>query len=163
MIREENGAVPCVRIDEPIKVKIFVGDAYDIPEYQSAGAAGMDLYANNDDAILIHPGDRKLIPTGIRLQIPEGFEAQIRPRSGLVLRHGITVLNTPGTIDSDYRGTVGVILQNASSERFFVNRGDRIAQMVFKKYERADLVEVMTVEELEDSDRGSDGFGSTGK
>ena len=145
-----------------IDVKIYVGDAYDIPEYQTVGAAGMDLYANNDEAILIHPGDRKLIPTGIRLQIPEGFEAQIRPRSGLVLRHGITVLNTPGTVDSDYRGTIGVILHNASSERFFVNRGDRIAQMVFKQYERADLVEVMTVEELEDSARGSDGFGSTG-
>jgi len=146
-----------------IEVKIFVGGAYDIPEYQSAGAAGMDLYANNDDPILIHPGDRKLIPTGIRLQIPEGYEAQIRPRSGLVLKHGITVLNTPGTIDSDYRGTIGVILQNASSERFFVNRGDRIAQMVFKQYERADLVEVMTIEELDDSVRGDDGFGSTGK
>jgi dUTP pyrophosphatase len=145
-----------------IKVKIYVGDAYDIPEYQTDGAAGMDLYANNDDPILIHPGDRKLIPTGIRLQIPEGFEAQIRPRSGLVLRHGITVLNTPGTVDSDYRGTIGVILQNASSERFFVNRGDRIAQMVFKKYERADLVEVSTIEELDDSARGEGGFGSTG-
>jgi len=146
-----------------MKVKIFVGDAFDVPEYQTDGAAGMDLHANNDEPILIHPGDRKLIPTGIRLQIPEGFEAQIRPRSGLVLRHGITVMNTPGTIDSDYRGTIGVILYNASSERFFVNRGDRIAQMVFKKYERADLVEVMTVEELEASDRGDDGFGSTGK
>ncbi len=146
-----------------IDVKIYVGDAYDIPEYQTVGAAGMDLYANNDEAILIHPGERKLIPTGIRLQIPEGYEAQIRPRSGLVLKHGITVLNTPGTVDSDYRGTIGVVLHNASSERFFVNRGDRIAQMVFKQYERADLVEVMTVEELEDSARGSDGFGSTGK
>ena len=145
-----------------IKVKIYVGDAYDIPAYQTPGAAGMDLYANNDDPILIHPGDRKLIPTGIRLQIPEGYEAQIRPRSGLVLRHGITVLNTPGTVDSDYRGTIGVILQNASSERFFVNRGDRIAQMVFKKYERAELVEVMYPDELDDSVRGSGGFGSTG-
>lgn len=146
-----------------MKVKIYVGDAFDVPEYQTAGAAGMDLYANNEEAILIHPGDRKLIPTGIRLQIPEGYEAQIRPRSGLVLRHGITVLNTPGTVDSDYRGTIGVILHNASSERFFVNKGDRIAQMVFKKYERAELIEVMTVEELEDSERGDGGFGSTGK
>lgn len=144
-----------------IDVKIYVGDAFDIPEYQTAGAAGMDLYANNNEPILIHPGDRKLIPTGIRLQIPEGYEAQIRPRSGLVLKHGITVLNTPGTIDSDYRGTIGVILHNASNERFFINRGDRIAQMVFAKYERANLVEVQA-EQLDDSARGEGGFGSTG-
>ncbi len=146
-----------------IGVKIFVGNAYDIPEYQTSGAAGMDLYSSNDKSILIHPGGWKLIPTDIRLQIPEGYEAQIRPRSGLVSKHGVTVLNTPGTIDSDYRGTVGVILYNAGKERFYVNRGDRIAQMVFKKYERVNLVEVMTVEELEASDRGEGGFGSTGK
>jgi len=146
-----------------MKVKIYVGDAFDVPEYQTAGAAGMDLYANNDVPIKIEPGDRQLIPTGIRLQIPSGYEAQIRPRSGMVLRHGITVLNTPGTIDSDYRGTIGVILYNASNERFFINRGNRIAQMVFKQYERAELIEVMTVEELENSERGDDGFGSTGE
>jgi dUTP pyrophosphatase len=146
-----------------IKVKIFVGDAFDMPEYKTAGSAGMDLYANNEDAILIHPGDRKFIPVGITLEIPEGYEAQIRPRSGLVLRHGVTVLNTPGTIDSDYRGTIGVILHNAGSERFFVNRGDRVAQMVFKRYEKAELVEVMTAEELNDSDRGTGGLGSTGR
>ena len=146
-----------------IKVKIHVGDAYDIPEYKTDGAAGMDLYANNEEAILIHPGDRKFVPVGITLEIPEGYEAQIRPRSGLVLRHGVTVLNTPGTIDSDYRGTIGVILYNAGSERFFVNKGDRIAQMVFKKYEKAELVEVATLEELGDSVRADGGFGSTGK
>lgn len=145
-----------------IKVKIYVGDAWDVPEYQTAGAAGMDLYANNDDSIVIHPGDRKLIPTGIRLQIPEGYEAQIRPRSGLVLKHGVTVLNTPGTIDSDYRGTIGVILWNAGKERFFVNRGDRIAQMVFKEYVKAELIEVSTEHELDDSARGEGGLGHTG-
>jgi len=142
-----------------IRVKIVVGEAFDIPEYQTSGAAGMDLYASNEESIVIHPGDRKLIPTGIRLEIPYGYEAQIRPRSGLVLKHGVTVLNTPGTIDSDYRGTIGVILYNAGKERFFVNKGDRIAQIVFKEYERAELVEV---DELDDSVRGDGGFGSTG-
>jgi dUTP pyrophosphatase len=142
-----------------IRVKIVVGDAFDIPEYQTTGASGMDLYANNEEPIIIHPGDRKLIPTGIRLEIPYGYEAQIRPRSGLVLKHGVTVLNTPGTIDSDYRGTVGVILYNAGKERFFVNKGDRIAQIVFKEYERVELVEV---DELDDSIRGEGGLGHTG-
>ncbi len=143
-------------------VKIFVGDAFDIPEYKTDGAAGMDLYANNEDPILISPGDRRLVSTGIRLQIPEGYEAQIRPRSGLVLKHGITVLNTPGTIDSDYRGTIGVILHNASNERFFVNKGDRIAQIVFKAVERIEFCEVDDKSELDDSHRGAGGFGSTG-
>lgn len=142
-----------------IEVKIVVGDAFDIPEYQTVGSAGMDLYANNEDAVVLHPGDRKLVPTGLRLQIPEGYEAQIRPRSGLVLKHGVSVLNTPGTIDSDYRGTIGVILWNQGSERFFVNKGDRIAQIVFKKVVKAKLIEV---EELDDSVRGEGGFGSTG-
>jgi len=146
-----------------IKVKIHVGDAYDIPEYKTSGSAGMDLYANNEEAILIRPGDRKFIPTGITIQIPEGYEAQIRPRSGLVLRHGVTVLNTPGTIDSDYRGTIGVILYNAGSERFFINRGDRIAQIVVKPVDRVEFVEVMTLDELDDSVRGAGGLGSTGK
>ena len=142
-----------------IRVKIVTGEAFDIPEYQTSGSAGMDLYASNEESIIIHPGDRKLIPTGIRLEIPYGYEAQIRPRSGLVLRHGVTVLNTPGTIDSDYRGTIGIILHNAGKERFFVNRGDRIAQIVFKRYERVKFVEV---DELDDSARGAGGFGHTG-
>jgi len=145
-----------------MKVKIYVGEAFDIPEYQTYGAAGMDLCASNEDAIVIHPGDRKLIPTGLRMEIPYGYEGQIRPRSGLVFKHGVTVLNSPGTIDCDYRGTIGVILHNASNERFFVNRGDRIAQIVFNKVERADLMEVMTVEELDYSVRNENGFGSTG-
>lgn len=146
-----------------MEVKVFLGDAYDLPSYQSAGAAGLDLYANNEESILIQPGDRKLVGTGIRLQIPEGFEAQIRPRSGLVLKHGVTVLNSPGTVDSDFRGTIGVILYNAGSQKFWVNKGDRIAQMVFKAVERAYLVEVLSPDELDDSVRGSGGFGSTGK
>ena len=144
-------------------VKIFAGDAFDIPAYQSAGAAGMDMYANNNDPILIEPGDRKLIGTGIRLQIPEGYEAHIRPRSGLVLKHGVTVLNTPGTIDSDYRGPIGIILYNAGKERFYVNKGDRIAQIVFTKFERVNFIEVDWAEDLDDSARGALGFGSTGK
>jgi len=143
-------------------VKVFVGDAFDIPEYQTVGSAGMDLHANNEEPIMIAPGDRKLIGTGLMIQIPEGYEAQIRPRSGLVLKHGVTVLNTPGTIDSDYRGPIGVILHNAGKERFFVNKGDRVAQMVFAKVERATIKEV-AYWELEDSDRSNGGFGSTGK
>jgi dUTP pyrophosphatase len=145
-----------------IKVKVFIGDAFDIPEYQTSGAAGIDLYANNEDSILIKPGERKMIPTGLSIQIPEGYEAQIRPRSGLVFKHGVTVLNSPGTIDSDYRGTIGVILYNAGEERFFVNKGDRIAQMVFSKYEHVRLCEVDSHADLDDSVRGRRGFGSTG-
>ena len=133
-----------------------------LPAYATEGAAGMDLRAclGSDDPITIPPGGRALVPTGLAVALPRGTEAQVRPRSGLALKHGITVLNSPGTIDSDYRGEVCVILANLGSEDFTVNHGDRIAQMVFAPVLRADLV---PVEALPKSDRGEGGFGSTGQ
>ena len=133
---------------------------YDVPEYMTEGAAGMDLYASNKEPICLRPGDRQLIHTGLKIAISVGMEMQIRPRSGLVLKHGVTVLNSPGTIDSDYRGEIMVILYNSSGNHFFVNFGDRIAQAVFAKYER---VELECVESLDETVRGEGGFGHTGK
>lgn len=131
-----------------------------IPQYQSKQAAGCDLCAVLDEPVTLRSLERKLIPTNLSIELPVGYEAQVRPRSGLALKHGVTVLNTPGTIDADYRGNVGVILVNLSSEPFTINNGDRIAQLVISKHER---VEWNNVEELSNTDRGSDGFGSTGK
>lgn len=130
------------------------------PHYQTRGSAGVDLTANLLQAIIIKPMERALIKTGLFLELPQGIEAQVRPRSGLALKHGITVLNSPGTIDSDYRGEVGVILVNLSQEPFTVQNGDRIAQLVFAKYEQ---VKLHVVEELEETQRGAGGFGHTGK
>ena len=130
-----------------------------LPQYQTEHAAGMDLVADILGAITLEPFERKAIPTGLALEIPEGFEAQVRPRSGLALKNGVTCLNTPGTIDADYRGEVKVILANLSNERFTVQRGDRIAQLVFAPVTRARLVEV---DALNETSRGSGGFGSTG-
>jgi dUTP pyrophosphatase len=129
------------------------------PLYQSAGSAGADLCAGIDRDIVLQPGERALVPTGLRLQIPEGFEGQVRPRSGLALAHGITVLNSPGTIDSDYRGEVRVILLNLGGEAYTVKPGDRIAQLVFSPVVRAHFRHRGTVA---DSARGEGGFGSTG-
>lgn len=132
-----------------------------LPTYASAGAAGADLRANFPDrgAMTLEPGARALVPTGLRLAIPEGFEVQIRPRSGLALKHGITLPNAPGTIDSDYRGVLGVIVMNAGQEAFEIAHGDRIAQMVVAPVLRASFVEV---DALSDTARGAGGFGSTG-
>jgi len=130
-----------------------------LPEYATAGAAGMDLLAAVGDPVSVPPGGRKLIPTGLRIAIPEGHELQIRPRSGLALKHGITLPNTPGTIDSDYRGELGVILLNTGSEAFVVERGMRIAQAVLAPVLRAEWEEVA---ELDSTARGEGGFGSTG-
>jgi len=130
-----------------------------LPKYMSAGASGMDLFAAVTDAVIIPPKEVALIPIGIRIALPEGFEAQVRPRSGLAARHGIGVLNSPGTVDSDYRGEVKVILFNFGNEDFVVNRGDRIAQMIITRVAKAALVEQ---ENLEDTQRGSGGFGHTG-
>jgi len=131
-----------------------------LPSYESAGAAGMDLYAAISDPVVIKPGQRNLIAAGISIALPHGYEAQIRPRSGLALKHGLTCLNSPGTIDSDYRGEIKVILINHSNEDFTVNRGERIAQMVI-----ASVIQALwqPVDELSQTKRGSDGFGSTGK
>lgn len=133
-----------------------------LPSYQSSGAAGLDLVAAlvPDAKEILRPGERRLVPTGLVLEIPPGFEAQVRPRSGLALRHGVTVLNTPGTIDSDYRGEVGVILINLGPEPFEIGRGDRIAQMVIAPAIQARLV---AVEDLSETGRGAGGFGSTGR
>jgi dUTP pyrophosphatase len=130
-----------------------------LPKYETAGSAGMDLTASIDEDIIIKSGEIKLIKTGIAIALEKGFEAQIRPRSGLALKNGITVLNTPGTIDSDYRGEICVILINHSKLDFVVSRGVRIAQMIIAKYEQA---EIIAVENLDETVRGSSGFGSTG-
>jgi dUTP pyrophosphatase len=125
----------------------------------SEHAAGMDLYAAVDPEMVVPPGEWKLVPTGISIALPEGYEAQVRPRSGLALKQGISILNTPGTVDADYRGEVGVILMNHSKENLVIKRGDRIAQMIINKIERIEFEEVA---ELPASDRGAGGFGSTG-
>ena len=132
-----------------------------LPTYASAGAAGADLRANlpNRGTVVLEPGARALVPTGLRMAIPDGFEVQVRPRSGLALKHGITLSNAPGTIDSDYRGPLGVIVMNAGQETFEIVHGDRIAQMVVAPVLRAGFV---VVEDLSDTQRGSGGFGSTG-
>ncbi|MEO1108687.1 MAG: dUTP diphosphatase [Pseudomonadota bacterium] len=133
-----------------------------LPSYETSGAAGADLRANLPDgvSITLEPGQRALIPTGLRIEIPEGFEVQVRPRSGLALKHGITLPNTPGTIDSDYRGPLGVILMNAGQESFEVAHGERIAQLVVAPVVQADF---QFVDELSETERGSGGFGSTGR
>ena len=130
-----------------------------IPCYMTEQAAGVDLHACLDQGFTLQPGERALVPTGIALEIPPGFEAQVRPRSGLALRHGIALVNSPGTIDADYRGEIGVILINLGSEPFTVENGERIAQLVFARCERAEFVEV---EELGETGRGAGGFGHTG-
>ena len=142
-----------------MKVKISNKSKHDLPHYSTVDAAGMDLRANIDVEINLQPLERKIVKTGIFLQLPIGYEAQVRPRSGLAVKNGITVLNSPGTIDADYRGEIGVILVNLSSKDFVVKDGERIAQMVIAKHEQAKWVEVET---LDHSTRGVDGFGSTG-
>ncbi len=143
-----------------MKIKIINRSKHALPKYQTAFSAGMDLYANLDEPVTLKPLERKLIATGLLMELPQGYEAQVRPRSGLAIKNGITVLNTPGTIDADYRGEIGVILVNLSAESFTVNDGDRIAQMVIAKHETAIWDEV---DELSETDRGEGGFGSTSK
>lgn len=141
-----------------MKIKIINKSQHPLPKYQTALSAGMDLYANLDESITLKSLQRKLIPTGFFLELPAGFEAQVRPRSGLAIKNGISVLNAPGTIDADYRGEIGVILVNLSAEDFSINNGDRIAQMVIAKHETAEWQEVAEINETE---RGAGGFGST--
>lgn len=130
-----------------------------MPQYSTVCSAGMDLRANLENPVVLKPFQRALIPTGLFMALPEGFEAQVRPRSGLALKHGITVLNTPGTIDADYRGEIGVILVNLGQDDFVINDGERIAQMVIAKYEQ---VELLAVEVLNETERGAGGFGHSG-
>ena len=143
-----------------MKIKVINRSKHALPNYQTALSAGMDLYANIEESVTLKPLERKLISTGLLIELPQGFEAQIRPRSGLAIKNGITVLNSPGTIDADYRGEIGVILVNLSAEAFTINNGDRIAQMVIAKHETAVWDEVA---ELSETDRGAGGFGSTSK
>jgi dUTP pyrophosphatase len=143
-----------------ISINIRNQSSNELPEYATNGAAGMDIRAHLSEAVTLQPLERRLIPTGLFLEIPLGYEVQIRPRSGLAYKHGITVLNSPGTIDSDYRGEVGVLLINLSNEAFVIENGERIAQMVVAAHEQASWKEVS---ELSDTDRGAGGFGSTGK
>jgi len=144
---------------ERLRVLVSKREGAQLPAYETIASAGMDLVAFIDEAITLKPGERALIPTGISVGIPEGFEAEIRPRSGLALKYGVTILNTPGTIDSDYRGEVKVILINLGNEDFTVKNGDRIAQMVFKNIVRGSW---KVVDELPETKRGKGGFGSTG-
>lgn len=145
---------------EPLTVKIINNSSHPLPSYATEGASGMDIRAQLDEEIILKPLQRILVPTGLFVEIPSGYEAQVRPRSGLAIKQGITCLNTPGTIDADYRGEIKVILVNLSDEVQSINSGDRIAQLIFQKVEKAVLVQVA---ELATSARGEGGFGHTGK
>ena len=142
-----------------VPVKIINKSPHPLPSYQTSQSAGMDLRANNPEPIVLKPLMRAIVPTGLFIELPEGYEAQIRPRSGLAAKKGIGLVNSPGTIDADYRGEIGVIVVNLSNEDFTIENGERIAQMVIAKHEVASWQEV---ESLNESDRGSGGFGSTG-
>ena len=142
-----------------LKIKVVNKGHQPLPQYATSQSAGMDLRANLESPVTLKPLERRLIPTGLFIALPEGYEAQVRPRSGLALKHGITVLNTPGTIDADYRGEVGVVLINLSQQDFVVNDGERIAQMVIARHEQGELV---VVEELDETERGAGGYGHTG-
>ncbi len=142
-----------------MKVKVINRSKHNLPNYETIASAGMDLRANIDESIILKPLERAIVKTGLFMELPVGFEAQVRPRSGLAAKKGITVLNSPGTIDADYRGEIGVILVNLSNEDFEIQDGERIAQMVVARHEQIEWVEAV---ELESSDRGEGGFGSTG-
>jgi len=143
-----------------MNIKVHYSGKHALPQFETTQSAGMDLRANIDAPVVLQPGDRALIPTGIKIALPDGYEAQIRPRSGLAYKHGITVLNSPGTIDADYRGDVGVLLINHGREAYTVEDGMRVAQMVVAQYSQ---FEWESVEDLDETARGAGGFGSTGK
>lgn len=142
-----------------MQIKIINKSQHTLPNYETGASAGMDLRANISEPIMLKPLDRAIIKTGLFIELPAGYEAQVRPRSGLAAKKGITVLNSPGTIDADYRGEIGVILVNLSHEDFTIQNGERIAQLVIAKHERAEWIEV---QELSETSRGEGGFGSTG-
>ena len=142
-----------------IEIKVINKGHHPLPQYATEQSAGMDLRANIDEQIVIQPMQRLLIGTGLHIALPKGYEAQIRPRSGLALKHGITVLNSPGTIDADYRGEIGVLLINLSDKNFVINDGERIAQMVIARHEQAQFA---LVEALDETERGEGGYGHTG-
>ena len=142
-----------------MKIKIVNNSQHDSPEYATSQSAGLDLRANLTESIMLKPLARTLVKTGLFIELPKGYEAQVRPRSGLAYKKGITVLNSPGTIDADYRGEIGVILVNLSEQEFVIENGERVAQLVIAKHEQAQWIEV---ENLDETDRGAGGFGSTG-
>ncbi|MCR4765641.1 MAG: dUTP diphosphatase [Bacteroidaceae bacterium] len=142
-----------------MKIKVVNCGSQPLPTYATAQSAGMDLRANIDEPITLHPMERRLIPTGLHIALPEGYEAQVRPRSGLAFKYGITVLNAPGTIDADYRGEIGVVLINLSMEDFIIHNGERIAQMVIASYQQ---IEWEPVDSLDETERGAGGYGHTG-
>ncbi|WP_337387496.1 dUTP diphosphatase [Prevotella sp.] len=142
-----------------VKIKIVNRGSQQLPAYATPESAGMDLRANVAEPVVLRPLERRIIPTGLYMALPPGYEAQVRPRSGLAFKHGITVLNSPGTIDSDYRGELGVLLVNLSNEDFTIQAGERIAQMVIARHEQGEFAEV---EELDDTERGAGGYGHTG-
>ena len=142
-----------------MQIKIINKSSHRLPNYETIASAGLDLRANITEPITLQPLERTIVKTGLFIELPIGFEAQVRPRSGLAAKHGVTVLNAPGTIDADYRGEIGVILVNISQENFVIENGERIAQLVIAKHERAEWVEV---KELSETSRGEGGFGSTG-
>ena len=144
---------------EKVKIRIVNKSNQALPSYETIGSAGMDLRANNDESIILKPLERRLIPTGLFIELPQGYEAQVRPRSGLSIKKGITLVNAVGTIDSDYRGEIKIPVINLSNENYEINKGERIAQMVIAEYTRASWVEC---DDLNETDRGSGGFGSTG-
>lgn len=143
-----------------VKVKVIKETGVQLPKYESKGAAGLDVRANIVESITLKSLERKLIPTGLKVSIPEGYEIQVRPRSGMALKHGITMLNTPGTIDSDYRGDIGLIVANLSNEEYTIQPNERLGQLVLNKIEQIEWEEVET---LDTTERGAGGFGSTGK
>lgn len=141
-------------------IKIKNLSDHSLPVYETKSSAGMDIRANNDEPVILRPLERTLVPTGLFIELPVGYEAQIRPRSGLAVKHGITVLNSPGTIDSDYRGEIKIILINLSKDDFTIEKGDRVCQMIIQRFEQITWENVV---HLEESDRGSGGFGHTGR
>lgn len=142
-----------------MQIKIINRSSHDLPNYETIASAGMDLRANISESITLKPLERTIVKTGLFIELPVGYEAQVRPRSGLAAKKGITVLNAPGTVDADYRGEIGVILVNLSNDDFVVENGERVAQLVIAKHERAEWIEVT---ELSETSRGEGGFGSTG-
>lgn len=145
-----------------MKIKVFNNSQNELPQYATPQSAGLDLRADIKQDIILFPGERILVLTGLHIQLPVGYEAQVRPRSGLAIKKGITCLNSPGTIDADYRGNVGVVLINHGSESFTIKPGERIAQMVIAKHETAEWEPVESMDELEETERGSGGYGHTG-
>jgi len=142
-----------------MKIEIINNSKHELPQYATSQSAGLDLRANLEESFTLKPLERKLVPTGLQIALPDGYEAQVRPRSGLAYKNGVTVLNAPGTIDADYRGDIGVILINMSNEDFVVEDGERIAQLIIAKYDQAEWI---PVSELSETNRGEGGFGSTG-